>query len=312
MHYYNKGFPAHRALFVFKRTITRTAREKEENGVGLSPARENGFSRAGVLREPHGIIPVIPCGRLKRTARKNLFSHAGFLSGPHRKIPFLFSLSPISNFTICLFLFSFLFSLPFTLLDLLPISLFTLLPTPLCPLSLSLPLSSPPLPTDRAPLPPTAREAAAGGGAAVRLRERTSGDGRDDDEAAPTRIRERRAWAAAAGATTRRHRRRSGSGELWRRRRVARGGGSDDDDEVAPRACTAGGTTTMCESGSGKLGWRRHVARGGGGQVRRRAFLGLGLGFLYFFDFFGFFVSVQVILFNRSMHGIIDYPMRST
>lgn len=68
---------------------------------------------------------------------------------------------------------------------------------------------------------------------------------------------------------------------------------------------------TRCESGSGKLGWRRRVARGGGGQVRRRAFLGLGLGFLYFFDFFGFF-SVQVILFNRSLHGIIDYPMRST
>jgi hypothetical protein len=98
--------------FVNMRSVSGTARKNRGTGAGLSPAWENAFSHAGVLNRPHGIILVIPRGRLKRTARKNRFSRASFLSGLHRKISPFFPSHPLQIFDILsLPFFSLLFSL---------------------------------------------------------------------------------------------------------------------------------------------------------------------------------------------------------
>mgnify|MGYP003703406803 CR=1 FL=1 len=116
------------------RSISGTIRENRGTSAELSPAWENAFSPAGVLREPYGIILIIPCGRLKRTARKNRFSHACFLSGLHRKIPPSFPSHSLQFFHILSLPFSLLFSLNHSPLSLYHISILSYSSPPSPPL----------------------------------------------------------------------------------------------------------------------------------------------------------------------------------
>lgn len=83
-------------LFVSRWAVSGAVWKNRTTGIGLSPARENRLSRAGVLTRPHRKILIILCGRLKWTALENTslsFPSHPFQTSHTLSLFFLFILS---------------------------------------------------------------------------------------------------------------------------------------------------------------------------------------------------------------------------